>query len=396
MSVKRNAALALVGVLSLLTGALAVNRPVVSSPLKSYVEQAQVLEPTSYRNLSIFPVSLGRSTSSGVMPLDEAIKTGQLIVREIGEGRVNTLSVEDVGKTPVFIMAGEILEGAKQNRVLQNDVLIPAHSGRLDIGAFCVEHGRWTPQQGDDTRFKTGGLMSNPSVRAEAQVAKDQGAVWNEVENTHRKLNVPSSTGPLNEAYAAPKVQEDMSGYVRTLGDLPQRFPHMVGAVVVVGHRVLAADSFGERSLVLALWPKLIRSYALEAVSDGDGNGSVSTAMANAFLARIFDASTENQSTPGVGQLLEISGPHCSGASLVYQGWPLHLALFPRAEVRLRGQCGHERRQRAGHPALLQNRTDQRRPCRLFSTSRGSAAARRTASQRSFRERLASRGGPDG
>lgn len=324
----------LVAMVFIVSGAAAaINRPASPTPVRTYVEQIDVGDPARYQNLTVFPVTLPRNVPAGVETLDDAIRSHQLIISEIGSGRVNTLSVENVGKTPVFIMAGEVLEGAKQNRVLQNDVLVPPHSGRLDIGAFCVEHGRWTYQD-SDRNFKSDGIVVNPAVRASAQESKDQGAVWNEVENTHKKLGVPSTTGAINEAYAAPRVRRDITGFVEALQAMPDRNPRMVGAVVVVGSRILAADSFGDRHLLVALWPKLVRSYALEALSDPDGTRGVSTQAARDFLARVFDATLERQVTPGTGELYDVQGRRCSGSALVYEKWPLHLALFPKSEVR--------------------------------------------------------------
>jgi hypothetical protein len=332
MPIRRWTSLTLLALAGLGSVALAVNRPTVASPVKAYVEAAHIGSATTYRNLTVFPVTLHHKDTSGVTLLDEAIRSQQLVVHEIGAGRVNSLNVENLGKTPVFIMAGEILEGAKQNRVLQSDVLIPPHSGPLDIGAFCVEHGRWTNQE-PNVSFKSGGLVTNPAVRAEAQASRSQGAVWDEVAKTNHAVAAPSTMGALNEAYAAPKVQEDMSGFVAAFQDLPQKYPDMVGAVAVIGHRTLASDCFGDRAVELGLWPKLIRSYALQAESDRDAAATVPTAQANDFLALIFDASSEIHDTPGTGQLLDISGVRCSGSALVYEGWPLHVALFPRNDT---------------------------------------------------------------
>ncbi|HEY3999387.1 MAG TPA: DUF6569 family protein [Candidatus Xenobia bacterium] len=313
------------------TGVLyALQPPASRSPVRDYLRSVTVEAPARYRNLSIYPVCSSRPSRPELLSLDEAVRNHDLIVREIGEGEVNTLSVENVGKLPVYIMAGEILEGAKQTRVLQSDVLVPPHSGRLDIGAFCVEHGRWSYQSEDKT-FHSDSYMSNPAVRAKAAESRDQGAVWAEVDETHRRLQVPEQTGALTEAYRAPQIQEDVGPYVRALGELPEENPHMVGAVVMVGDRLLCADAFGPRSLTTALWPKLIRSYALEAVAqpDNDEKSGDGRAAAQALLERASEAGLEKESTPGLGLLEDITGRSVTGSVLVYQQWPLHVALFP-------------------------------------------------------------------
>ena len=42
----------------------------------------------------------------------------------------------------VFIQAGEILRGGRQDRTLGVDFVVPAMS-KLPVPSFCVESGRW-------------------------------------------------------------------------------------------------------------------------------------------------------------------------------------------------------------------------------------------------------------
>lgn len=39
------------------------------------------------------------------------------------------------------LLAGEILLGGKQNRVLTEDILLPPGSGPRNVGVYCVEGG---------------------------------------------------------------------------------------------------------------------------------------------------------------------------------------------------------------------------------------------------------------
>ncbi len=93
-------------------------------------------------------------------------------------------------KRPLILLAGEIVTGGKQDRVIGKDRIIPAESDPIDLGVFCVEPGRWV---GSSDRFgaKTvGGLapapapMAAPTVRAKAMADKDQQKVWSEVGKT--------------------------------------------------------------------------------------------------------------------------------------------------------------------------------------------------------------------
>ena len=56
-------------------------------------------------------------------------------------------------KRPLILLAGEIVTGGKQDRVIGKDRIIPAESDPIDLGVFCVEPGRWT---GSSDRFGVG------------------------------------------------------------------------------------------------------------------------------------------------------------------------------------------------------------------------------------------------
>ena len=56
-------------------------------------------------------------------------------------------------KRPLILLAGEIVTGGKQDRVIGKDRIIPAESDPIDLGVFCVEPGRWV---GSSDRFGVG------------------------------------------------------------------------------------------------------------------------------------------------------------------------------------------------------------------------------------------------
>src|SRR5438093_880780 len=64
-----------------------------------------------------------------VVTLDEAQASGELLITEHGSATVPELIVNNRGKAHVLMLAGEILVGGKQNRVLREDILLPPLSG---------------------------------------------------------------------------------------------------------------------------------------------------------------------------------------------------------------------------------------------------------------------------
>src|SRR5215813_6728495 len=130
----------------------------------------QVLAPIRHGNLTIFPVvsSHSRDTSQ-FLTLDEGLRSGEVVVTEAGSvaplvrprhphpawqeehgdgARVNQLVLVNNSKRPLLLLAGEIVTGGKQDRIIGKDRLVPAESDPIDLSVFCVEPGRWVAASG--------------------------------------------------------------------------------------------------------------------------------------------------------------------------------------------------------------------------------------------------------
>ncbi|MBM3465970.1 MAG: hypothetical protein FJX76_28100 [Armatimonadetes bacterium] len=303
--------------------------------IRKTLSSVRLGSPVSQRGMTIIPIIARSESALGLRTLSEALKSGSVVVREIGDGRVNELSVENKSDAYVFILAGQILVGAKQNRVLQSDLLLPPHSGRVSVEAFCVEHGRWRDESGGGARsgtFARTDNVSNPEVRAAARATKSQTSVWGAVSESQEKVKAPNSTSDLNKIYHEPKVAQDAKVYVDAFSTLPERVPDMRGAVVFVNGRLMAVDYFGDGRVFRNLWQPLLASYVLEAVGDG-GAQKANLTMAREFLQRAGRADVTRQATPGAGTLVELNGVGLSGSSLLASDDLLHLELFARTRA---------------------------------------------------------------
>src|SRR4051812_25624432 len=120
----------------------------------------KVLAPLSSGNLTIFPV-VGPSNhnTSMFLTLDEGLRSGEVVVTESGDvqglvrrrrgpypptsdrAQVNALVLVNNSKKPLLLLAGEIVTGGKQDRVIGKDRIVPPESDPIDLGVFCVEPG---------------------------------------------------------------------------------------------------------------------------------------------------------------------------------------------------------------------------------------------------------------
>ena len=299
--------------------------------LESWVTRAEVERPETYENLALYPIEWEPGHLPPVQTLDQALQHGGLKVSEVNEsGSVNTLLVENLGKQPVFIMAGEILSGAKQDRILQHDLWLSPHSGKVDIQAYCVEHGRWEPTSGSYS-FKSKATVSNLAVRDVARASKSQASVWRSVDETNLAAGVAAApTHALNSVYEDRRVRSNVDDITNHFLEMVRNHPRMGGVVVQIGDTILAADCFADRRTLVELWPKLLKSYALEAFTRSKGSPGVRAESARKFLIQAAAAEDTREATPGQGTLLELSSASVSGEALVMAEGVAHLELFPR------------------------------------------------------------------
>jgi hypothetical protein len=101
--------------------------------------------------------------------------------------------------------------------------------------------------------------------------------------------------------------------------------------VVAVNERIVWADVFASAELLEKYWPKLVRSYASEAVvTRAKGGDEVTTKQAAAFLDATSGRKETIESEPGVYRHTEVNGDGFKVFSLTSllpkTGFDVHLA----------------------------------------------------------------------
>lgn len=306
----------------------------------------KVLAPLESGDLAIFPVVRLESEANAnpwqYITLDEGLKSGQVMVTEAGNvtglirsrhpGRppraytgdeVNRLVLVNNSSRPLLLLAGEIVTGGKQDRVIGKDRIVPAQSDPIDLSVFCIEPGRWV---GESAQFGTAGkasesFMVQPAVRKQAMAAQNQQEVWNAVGSSINRLAnaapvagpaPPPTTSYAKEMQSAPilKTVDQAAAPLLASGEalrpkLGQE--HAVGVVVAVRGKIIWADLFADPGMLEKYWTKLIRSYAAEAVTEQQaGGGTPSVADAQRFLELATTGHEISEGETGVYQYSEI------------------------------------------------------------------------------------------
>jgi ARG and Rhodanese-Phosphatase-superfamily-associated Protein domain len=297
----------------------------------------RVLTPITSGNLSVFPVATSQShDTSRFLALDEGVRAGSVVVTESGNvqglirgphpvrrqgAEVNNLVLLNNSNRPLLLLAGEIVTGGKQDRVIGEDRIIPANSGPVDLSVFCVEPGRWVDKS--ETFSYLGAQMAAPSVRRPALAEKNQQRVWDNVRRSNAEVaaNMPSAVaGELSQttSYAQVMQNHEVKDKVAALAAPMERNydaifrelrkQNAVGVVVAVNGRIIWADIFASTDLLQTYWPKLIRSYAAEALANPGRTGAVGAAAAQAYINKLDGSHEVVETDPGVYRRSEITG----------------------------------------------------------------------------------------
>jgi hypothetical protein len=250
-------------------------------------------EPVVHGNLAIYLVH-GTSQDGPVpLTLQEALEKKVVEVREVGQ--VNELQIENKGDDAVFIQAGEIVKGGKQDRVLSVSLLLPPHSGALPISSYCVEQGRWQQRGNEDARKFSSASTALPSRRAKLEIAQAvaprrdgaepaapaatgsrQQQIWDNVAKIQGKLAdtlgapvaAPQSQTSLQLALENGQLKKEQDDYVAALQAAGERDADIVGYVFAINGKVNSADIYPSNGLFRKMWPKLLRASVTEAIGE--------------------------------------------------------------------------------------------------------------------------------
>ncbi len=249
--------------------------------------------PLTHANLTILPLyAKDRAQPSGeFLTFEQASKKKIVRVTELNgstsDAEVNAVHITNKGDKPVFILAGEVILGGKQDRVIAKDTVVPPNARKLEVAVFCVEQGRWDGRQ---AQFSASGKLGHSDLREKAVFASDQGQVWDEVSKTNKKLKVAPSSGTYKASLK--KAEADSALYVKAVLPRLQADDRAVGVVVAIDGQVVSLDAFANPALFAQVRDKLVMAYALEAANaDGAGKeANVSADQVDGFFDEVRKA----------------------------------------------------------------------------------------------------------
>jgi hypothetical protein len=228
----------------------------------------------AFGDLTVFPVLAHDQPDLGpFVTLDQALSDKSAEVREADAGgQVGSLVIENKGTMSIFVLAGTVVKGGKQDRQIAQDFAVGPHQ-TVPVDAFCVEPHRWNAEregvatQGKFTAEKT---LALGSVRAAGQYKQNQGEVWAKVGEVNTQNGKAPATGSLLASLDDQEIAAQRSTLAQRIsafldGLEPQR--EVVGVAYAVEGQVRGVRWFANHQLYEMYRDALVNTAAVEAIT---------------------------------------------------------------------------------------------------------------------------------
>jgi hypothetical protein len=291
---------------------------------QSLIDRAKMLEPIQVESLTLTPmVSTDKlvAADDDLLVLDETMPKKLVKIVEFDEGNVNSLTISNKADHPVFLLAGEVIIGGKQDRIIGRNTIIPAKKIQ-EVPVFCVEHGRW---EAETKEFASAKALAHGRLRGRASFDSQQ-AVWDEVAaknvarktesstDTYRKVASEQSDGSLTGKWEH-RVDDALAKIA------PDDRARIVGFAVAVNGKVATVDMFQSPALFKKLESKLVRSYITDAIDVATNKAAKQPTAADvkAFVADAEKAKSEASYATDDGDTSIKKGDHAAKARVMYK-----------------------------------------------------------------------------
>ena len=313
--------------------------------LEQLINRLAFGSPINHRNLTIFPITYTGNGKGKIqyLTLDEAVEKQYIHITEVSQGgSVPDLTITNKSDRKILMLDGEEVIGAKQNRILNTTILV-AENVTLTIPVSCVEAHRW---HSVSPEFQSPGTHAHSHLRAKKaasvhqnlvasqQYFSDQAEVWDEVDSHLAKLQTPSPTAAMHDAYI--HHSDKLDEYIKAF----KYQPGQKGIAVAINNQFICVDIFDQTETMEKYWKKLLRSYAIDAlanlrISDSEKQeitpqpdlNRINNELAE-IRSAVLQSNFQSFKSVGLGDDIRIRGKNLVGATLVFDQTPIHFAVF--------------------------------------------------------------------
>ena len=328
-----------------------------------------VAGPITCENLSVFVLCRREAGEAGpdYLTLEEGIRKKLVELTETKQGDVQRLVITNHSDRPLFLHAGEIVKGGRQDRTLQASVVIPPKAEKVGIPSFCVESGRWAGGRrfiaADDMgRITASAMLNSANIRSRSQSGLWAGVqrmkvnfgrvIWAESERTSvttrtatqpttRPATFPTSlpatrtskTTSLNEELDAPEFTAAKKQYTDALGDVLKGHGHPIGLGYAVNGEIGIVNIYHTEGLLRKVLGKLLDSYVTDAATQRPRTKTRPAATVTAkqiaeFITKSWDGKRHEEKPAMDNLFVRRVSERAVVAQLSYRKRPIHVQVI--------------------------------------------------------------------
>jgi len=304
----------------------------------------------SYKNLTIYLLESNDQSSNQYLTLGEAMKQNKIELRETGT--VSELSVDNLSSNYVFIMAGDIVKGGKQDRTIGIDLVLKPSAKKVPLKSFCVERSRWSQRGGESlAKFSASAqTLSNRNLKIAAREKKDQSSVWQEVSayqtnagtNVNADVKSKQSATSLQLTLENKELQATVQDYIKALQPAFSDNKNVVGFAFCINGKISTVEWFENSQLFSKLQAKLLEAAANEAVSEYNDSKSIDSPSAESIRMFIEDAQKGKTEDSRIAENMlerkyktDKSTMFCSFNTEMSTVRPVHVSVYSTEDIQL-------------------------------------------------------------
>ena len=312
---------------------------------KASLSKVSIGFPITMQNLTMFPLEAETSEKEGYLDFTEQVNLGTVKVTEVdASGSVPSLFVQNKNKEAVFVLDGEHLVGAKQDRIVNLSLLIPPFK-KIEIPVSCVEQGRWSYTT--EHFFSEGKMHFNrgrrsrqrsvsESMASRRSRSSNQSEVWSDISAKESLMGAHSRTSSMRDMYNS--FDEILSlikeGMKPTL--------NQVGSLFTINGRIIGFDLFGSSDTLKKHIEKLVESMAVDAIENRMEATPPNRAEVKDFINEFSEIKTEQYPAIGLGEDVRAYNERLTACALVHNDKAVHVSGFV-LESNIRGSSSRLR-----------------------------------------------------
>lgn len=267
--------------------------------LQSSIDKMLVKDCVSYKGIDIYPICIEEKTGTGLVTLDEALKSHDAEVQETGI--INELIIRNKSViNSILVLEGTIVKGGKQNRVI-NTTLILDKESECKVPTTCVEQNRWSYNVPNDffalnsntsnLEFNNSFISSNyasPTMYCSLNKSVNKGLssenycanqteMWSEIQTFNSSLDIKSSTNDYTKVFR--DKEKEINEYYEKFKEGLDSIVFNGLIAVIKGKRIFLNFSCDSEIMDVRLRPfvesVVVESFSLEQVNLSNQNKMV-------------------------------------------------------------------------------------------------------------------------